>query len=140
MAVAVPHKTLEILSRIFDPEAWKAEIFRMFGNQKPKLAANQVLCAVYIEHEKTAGGIIKPQEVVAEDIWQGKPCMVVDKGPAAFVDNEAVSHYGFNAEPGDWVTFKIGNCTQIEVNKVPCRIIEDRFIQANWPDPRMVTS
>lgn len=136
--VAIPRKTLERLSKIAEPEDFKSAVNELMGNQRPIIMLNRILCATYIENEMTSGGIIKPLEVTSESIWQGKAFLVLDVGPAAFVDDERTSFYGQSAKPGDWVVFKSGNSTIIEVNKVPCRIVEDRFVEAIIPDPRMV--
>ena len=43
-----------------------------------------MLCAIYIAPEKTAGGIIRPQSNIDEDIHQGKVGLIVGVGPLAF--------------------------------------------------------
>ena len=147
MGVAVPLKTLSFLSGLDDPEEFKVEVNRMIGNAMPEVLLNRVLCAVYIASEKMSD-VVGPQgqrlvrtlDAVKEDIWQGKPCLVLKVGPAAFVDDAAMSFYGQKVKPGDWVTFKMVHATQQEINRMPCRIIEDRFIEAIFHDPRHVTS
>ena len=47
---------------------------------------NQVLIAIYIRPEMTAGGIIITNKTRDEDKWQGKVGLVLKKGPSAFVD------------------------------------------------------
>jgi hypothetical protein len=147
MAVAVPLDTLRRLSKLEDPDEFRTEVHRMMGNQMPEMFLNRILCAVYIENEhyRSATGtglstLVKAPDAIKEDIWQGKPCLVLAVGPAAFVDDTQTSFYEQSVKPGDWVTFKVSNSTQIEINKVPCRIIEDRFIEAKYSDPRQVTS
>jgi hypothetical protein len=149
LPVALPLKTLEDLSKIPDPEDWAAYVRQKIGNNMPILTLNNVFCAVYIGSEvlaqvKTPGGVVLPlvktQDAVKEDIWQSKMNLVLAAGPAAFVDDASMSFYGQQIRAGDWVSFPIHTCTQLEIKTVPCRIVQDRFITSFWKDPRHLTS
>lgn len=148
-SVAVPLQTIKKLSSIYDPEEWKREVFSMLGNHMPKVNGNRVLCAVYIENDfhsevkrpdGTSVKILKSDDQKKESIWQSKTMMVLALGSAAFVDTDEYSHYGFKVKPGDWVTARISNCSQIEMKKMPLRIIADYLIETQIEDPRDVTS
>jgi co-chaperonin GroES (HSP10) len=127
-------------SQITDLKKYIAEVFAQVMPEMVDLPLNRILCAAYIGSEKTAGGIIKPTDTVAEDIWQGKAALVLKCGPAAFLDTDQITFHDFTVNPGDWVTFKVGNSSQIELRGYPCRIVTDHYIESKVPDPRMVTS
>ena len=147
--VVVPLKTIARLSKIYEPEDWKVEVFRMFGNRMPEINGNRVLCAVYLEGDFHLKGtrsdgteykILKSDDAKKESIWQSKSMLVLAVGGAAFVDTSEYSHYGFKAKVGDWVSAKISNCSQAEFNEMPCRIIQDYLIETKMDDPRWLTS
>lgn len=140
MSLALPTKAVEKFSKITDLKKYIAEVFAQVMPEMVDLPLNRILCAAYIGSERTSGGIIKPSATVAEDIWQGKAALVLKRGPAAFVDTPEVTFHGFLVNPGDWVTFKVGNSSQIELRGYPCRIVTDHYIESRVPDPRMVTS
>jgi co-chaperonin GroES (HSP10) len=140
MPLALPNAAVKKYSQITDLKQYILEVFNQVLPENIDIALNRVLCAAYIGSEKTRGGIIKPQDTVAEDIWQGKAALVIKPGPSAFADSPEVTFNGFVVNPGDWVTFKVGNSSQIEINGYPCRIVADHFIESKIPDPRMVTS
>jgi hypothetical protein len=140
MPLALPTKAVEKYSKITDLKKYIAEVIAQVMPEHVEISLNRVLCAAYIGSEMTPGGIIKPGSTIAEDIWQGKAALVLKRGPTAFMDSPELSWYGFLVNPGDWVTFKVGNSSQIELRGYPCRIVADSFIESSILDPRMVTS
>lgn len=105
---------------------------------------NQVLCATYIEPEKTAGGIIKPDRTLAENRFQGKCFLVLKLGPNAFKDDRTVQFGGVTITEGDWVIaypsdgrelFSVdasgsaGTC---------CRLFDDVNIKGRVSDPSLI--
>jgi hypothetical protein len=149
VGVAIPLRELKQLSQISEPDKWAEFVKKKIGNAIPTLTLNNVLCAVYIGHEnlsevKTPSGviipIIKTDDQIKEDIWQGKMNLVIACGPAVFVDDPSMKFYGQQIRPGDWVSFPNHTCTQMEVGKIPCRLVQDRFINSVWADPRHLTS
>ena len=140
MPLALPRQAVEKFSQITDIEKFIDAVFKQVKPHAIDVALNRVLCAAYISSERTKGGIIKPQDLVAEDVWQGKAALVLKCGLSAFVDTADITFNGFYVNPGDWVTFKVGNSSQIEINGYPCRIVSDHYIESKVPDPRVVTS
>ena len=104
-----------------------------------ELFNNQVLVAVYVRPEKTAGGIIIPGATRDEDKIQGKVGLVVKKGPEAFVGAE--EWFGNTTlEIGDWVVFRPSDGWSITINggnkeKVLCRILDDVNIRGRVQHP-----
>ena len=140
MPLALPHEAVKKYSQITDLKKYIAEVFKQVMPDMVDVALNRVLCAAYINSERTPGGIIKPQDLVAEDVWQGKAALVLKPGPSAFLDTADITFHGFTVLPGEWITFKVGNSSQVELRGYPCRIVSDHYIESKILDPRMVTS
>lgn len=141
MRAVLSAKYLDRFSKIESPEEFKIQVFKMLGDLGDiEVMLNRVLVATYIQHEKRGGMIIRPTDSVAEDVWQGKACLVLKAGPMAFV-SDSYRNFGNQAvQPGDWISARIGNADPIEIRTVPCRLILDEHIQARFADPRIVTS
>ena len=85
MSVASASK-IEQISQSSDP---RAAIIKAVGDLSgARVTADLVLLGTYIRNEKTAGGIIRPQENLKEDEYQGKVGLVLKKGPLAYADWE----------------------------------------------------
>ena len=96
---------------------------------------NQILIAVYVRANKTAGGIILTDNTLKEDEYQGKVGLVVKVGPTAFVDSEEGDFYGQSVSPGDWVVFRTGDGWQLTIRDTACRILTDRTIRMRIKEP-----
>ena len=146
MSLIIPRQTVEKFFKIEDVDQYKAAVFKELGKdlEKIEVLLNRVLVAVYIENEYMHGGkkfaIAKTVDNAAESIWQGKAALVLKCGPLAFADDTHTSFANQTVKPGNWVSFKIGNSSQIELKKIPCRIVMDQHIEAIYHDPRIVTS
>ena len=103
-----------------------------------ELFNNQVLCAIYVRPEKTAGGIIIPEQNRAEDKIQGKVGLVVRKGPTAFVDDTNTWFSDVDVKLGDWVVFRASDGWSITVNKILCRIVDDTDVRCRVSHPDQV--
>lgn len=97
-----------------------------------------VMVGTYIRPEKTSGGIIRPQEVVKEDEYQGKVGLVLKVGPLAYSDWEDPAERGENAEIGTWVVFHVKDGWPVQINGVACRLIPYDKIRARVTNPAMV--
>ena len=102
---------------------------------------NQVLIAIYIRPEMTAGGIIITNKTRDEDKWQGKVGLVLKKGPSAFVDESNQWFKDMKVEVGDWVVSRPSDGWSLTYNnretgdEVLCRLIDDTFIRSTIPHP-----
>jgi co-chaperonin GroES (HSP10) len=140
MHLVIPRQTIEKFSKINDIDTYVKEVNAQVKPNDIDVYLNRILCAVYISSEKTPGGIYRPHDNIAEDIWQGKIALVLKVGKSAFKDTAEIQFDGMGVKPGDWVSFKIGNSTQVEYNHYPCRIVLDHYIETRLPDPRILTS
>lgn len=103
-----------------------------------ELLKSLVLVVTYIQPEKTAGGIIKPDSMQNEDKFQGKIGLVVKVGPLAFENNPDLQFGSRTPKVGDWVVYAAPDGKKMAVNGVHCRTIEDQYIDAIIKNPDMV--
>lgn len=100
----------------------------------------QVLMAVYMAPEKTAGGIIRPDSNREEDRHQSKVCLVLATGPDAFVSDDKWS-WPDNFGVGDWVYMKRSDGWNVTVNGSRdnlCIMAEDIDIRGRITNPDQV--
>lgn len=102
-----------------------------------ELFNGQVLLAVYLRSTdtKTKGGIILPEQTVADDKYQSKVGLLVKKGPEAFNDATGQWFNGVTVAEGDWLFYRPADGWGITVNGVLCRMFEDVSIKGRMPHP-----
>lgn len=127
---------IEQISRAADPR--KAIIEAVGDLSGTKVAADLVLLGTYIRNEMTAGGIIRPTEVLKEDEYQGKVGLVLKAGPMAFGDWETEGEVGKMAELHTWVVYAIKDAWPVQINGTACRFIPYDKIRMQVPKPDMV--
>ena len=98
-----------------------------------ELLHNQVLVAIQLEPEKTKGGIILTPRTRDEGKYQSKLGLVIMKGPKAFVSTEEWSFPDISV--GEWILFRPSDGWNIDVNKVPCRILTDTSVKGRVANP-----
>lgn len=136
MAVVVPHRAVEAISKSSDP---KKTIMDLAGDLSGiEIMGDRVLVGIFMRPEKTAGGIIRPEVNKQEDVWQGKVGLVLKLGPNAFVDPGDGTKYDQRVEVGDWGVFYVGDAKQLTINNMPCRLVIDTSFVAKVADPNMV--
>jgi co-chaperonin GroES (HSP10) len=120
----------------------KKEIIEAVGDlSKFKLFHNQVLVAIYIRPEMTAGGILLSNRIRDEDKWQGKIGLVLKKGPSAFVDTKGEWFTDVEVNVHDWVVFRPSDGWGMTINNrdskadVLCRLLDDTVIRGTVEDP-----
>lgn len=105
---------------------------------------NLVLVATYIEPEKTAGGIIKPDRTLAENRFQGKAALVLKLGPLAFKDDNVVKFGGVMLCPGEWVMVRPSDGFELfavqsgSSEGTSCRLFADIDIKGRVADPATI--
>ena len=116
-----------VMEHALDP---KAELLKQLGDvSELEIFGNEVLVAIYIRPEKTAGGIFITPNTQDEDKWQGKMGLVVKKGPTPLVDEKN------EVEIGDWVIFRPSDGWGLTVNNIMCRLLDDRVVRGRNPTP-----
>lgn len=119
------------------PQSTKDEILAGLGSITFETFHNQLLLGIYIKPEKSAGGIIFTDKTRAEDQWQGKVAVVLDKGPMAFRSDASV-RFENDVQVGDWVVYRVSDGFSIDINGIHCRVIEDVHIRAKITDPTII--
>lgn len=142
MPLVLPRQTLEEFSKLRSAGEFRELVMNRIDVSQIEVALNRVLTAVYVQPERTAGGIIKPVSAMEEDVLQGKVCLILKCGPAAFKDDTQTSFYGLGqkAKPGNWCSFRLGNASLIEICKIPCRVVMDDKVEMIFSNAEMVTS
>ncbi len=137
MALVIPHRAIENVSRSADPK--KAILDAVGDISGVDIMANEVLVGTYIRPEKTSGGIIRPTGNVQEDVWQGKVGLVLKWGIKAYQDD---ADYKFEEidkiKPGQWAVFMIGDARAISIGGYPCRLVRDSNLRMRIQDPNIV--
>lgn len=129
-------KKIEFLSQAKNPQV---AIMAAVGDlSKEEVLGDLVLVGVYVRPEKTVGGIIRIQENVREDEFQGKVGLVLKKGPLAYAEWETDEERGSSANPGDWVVYAIKDGWSITVNDTPCRLVPYERIRMKLSRPDVI--
>lgn len=98
-----------------------------------------VLVGTYIRPEKTAGGIIRPKDNIAEDEHQGKVGLVLKAGPQAFFEYaNGETDDGANAKLHTWVVYQAANTWKFQLNGVACSIVPYERLRLRVADPAKV--
>ena len=117
----------------------KDDLLQKIGNIEDfAIANNQVLVAIYIRPEKTKSGIYLSDNYRDEDKYQSKAALVIKKGPIAFEDSTGTWFKDFNVDVNDWVIYRPSDGWSINVNGVPCRMLEDISIKGRIPSPDVI--
>ena len=144
MGVVVPHRAIDFVSESTDP---KQAILDFVGDLSDvQIFGNQVLIGTYFRPKRTAGGIIRVDDNLQEDMWQGKVGLVLKWGNAAYLDDD---EYHFPEEDkvkvGEWCVYFVGDTKSILVRGkggkeggFPCRIVRDSSIRMRISDPTMI--
>lgn len=133
MGVVSAKNTIALSMATSDP---KDALFKAVGDLSGyEIFHNQILVAIYVRPEKTAGGIIRPNQNVEEDEYQGKVGLVVKAGPTAFLDSDDLDFQGQTVKVGDWVVFRTGDGWQLTIRDTACRILTDRTIRMRIKNP-----
>lgn len=103
-----------------------------------ELFNTNVLVAVYVRPEKTAGGIMMTSNYRDEDKYQGKIGMLLTHGPTAFTESEGKWFHGKTFKPGDWLIFRPSDGWPITINGVLCRMLHDDRFLGRVPHPDTV--
>lgn len=98
----------------------------------------KILVATFRQPEKTAGGLIKTQRFLEEDMFQGITGLVLKIGPLAFSDDSKIKFGGFIVKDFEWVIYKPENGRATNLRGLHCRIIEDTNIDARVRDPELL--
>jgi hypothetical protein len=133
------------------PDERQAILDKLGDLSEVQIAQNEVLVAIYVRPETSAGGIVLTPNYRKEDIYQGKVGLVVKIGSACrFVrTNEKTGvTYGVPIELHDWIVTRPSDTWPLDVNGgdetydaknfVTCRLVFDDQIRMKIPFPGMI--
>lgn len=117
----------------------KQAILKAVGDiSKERIQHCQVLVAISPGSKYHPGTrILKSDNAVMEDKWQGKVGLVLAVGPGAYQDTPQVKFYGQSVKPGDWVLTQPSAGLELYIREVPCRLFEDVNIRIVVHDPEI---
>ncbi len=119
----------------------RQEIFERLGPVLGNIEVfhNQILVAIYVRPEKTAGGILLPDSQQKEDVYQGKVGLVLKKGPLAFVNDARNDFAGQDVEVGDWIAYRAADGWLLNLSgasgKEAVRMLEDTHVKLRLTSP-----
>ena len=117
----------------------KKELLKQVGNLNGiEIFNNQVLVAVYVRPEKTAGGIVLPDKHRDEDRNQGKIGLLIKKGPLAFVEEQKQWFAGAEIGLHDWILFRPSDGWAVTINGVRCRVLDDTYVRGKVAQPDQI--
>ena len=111
------------------------EEIKLFKEYKPNPV--QILIRLYIQAEKTKGGIILTDKEIEKDVYSNISGYVAKVGQACF-SGEKYKHWGEWYGVGDWVVFPRHAGIRFEYNGLPVFSIVDDAVIAKINDPRKV--
>jgi co-chaperonin GroES (HSP10) len=126
------------LSEIIAQKDPKTAILRALGEDIGDVLHAQVLVATYAGEKYHAGtSILRTDNSLLEQRFQGTIALVVAIGPGAFKDDDKFKFYGKKVEIGDWVLVRPSDGTELFIREVPCRLFEDANIKMKVSDPSL---
>lgn len=120
----------------------KADLIDAIGSLDGfEVLGTQVLLAIYIRPEMTAGGIYRPDHVGArkEDQHQGTMGLILKIGRTAFEEDATHRWHGVVPLLHDWVLFNVSDALGLAIRGLRCRLIEDVNIRMVLPEPEVIT-
>jgi hypothetical protein len=116
-----------------------------------EIAQEEVLVAIYMRPEKSAGGIIMTPGNLKEDRYQGKVGLVLKIGESCkFLRTDAKTGrtVGLDIKLHDWVLMRPSDTWAFDFNSnptlqkledfVPCRLVYEDCIRARVPHPGVI--
>lgn len=121
----------------------RREILNKIGDvAEVEVFGREVLLAIYVRPEKTAGGVFLSDRTRIEDKYQGKVGLVIAKGPLAFNETRGFEFGGETVEPGDWIIYRPQDSWSLGKNgpggKVDCVMVLDGDIKGRIASPDVI--
>lgn len=115
----------------------RVEIMKQFEDlEKVDVFNDKVLLAVYERPNKTASGIVLPNQTTEEDRYQGKAALVVKIGPLVNLGDAPTR--GGEIKIGDWIAIRPSDGWPININQKLCRLVSEKDVHLRIPSPDAV--
>ncbi len=102
----------------------------------PDPVGYKILIAIPTISEKTAGGIIRPDQLRQQEATASIFGYVVSLGPDAYVGEKYPS--GPWCKVGDWVMFRSYSGTRLKIDEQEFRLINDDMVEATVESPEKI--
>lgn len=118
----------------------KQEIIKKIGSaiDKFEILNNELLVAIYLRPEKTAGGIVMTRRILDEDKYQSKTGLVLKIGPTCDFPTLPEA----KLKVGDWVIMRPSDTFPMDLllagGEMWCRMIYDKHVKARVDNPDLV--
>jgi chaperonin GroES len=96
----------------------------------------RILVALPDSQEKTAGGIIKPDDLRKKEETASMLGLVLDMGPDCYAD-EGRFPSGAYCKPGDWVIIRSYSGTRFKIKGREYRLINDDTVEGVVSNPKV---
>jgi co-chaperonin GroES (HSP10) len=106
--------------------------------QLPKPVGYKLLIALPQIEETFAGGILKADKTIRDELILSMIGVVLDMGEQAYSDPERFPN-GPWCKQGDYVLFRANSGTRFKVNGQEMRLLNDDSIEAVVSDPKGIT-
>ena len=124
------------LIEVAESEDPKAKILEMVGNLDDiQVLGSRVLVGTFIAPRKTKGGIIRPEQNVDEDRWQGTVGLVLKLGECAFDFDGGYTYKGTKPKCGQWVEYRFADRIEVGIRGVACGYIDSQNIRSIVANP-----
>lgn len=127
------------LAKFSTPDELKAHVQESLGDLEFfEVLSSQILVAMYVEPERTKGGIIRIDRAIDESRYQGKAALLLKKGPTAFKYDGAYNWEGRIPEVGEWIFHRTSDAWDIDLKGIPCRLIDSDLVKGVIDDPALI--
>jgi len=109
------------------------EIMRRLGEGLPRPYGPHLLLKLYTREETTQGGVVLPDSVREEAVYQSMVGMVLAMGPDAY-RGDAFKNW-HKPELGTWVLFRPNSGVRFNDKDVPLRFVYDDCVYAPIQNP-----
>lgn len=96
----------------------------------------RLLIALPEAQEKTAGGIIRPEDLRKKEETASMLGLVLEMGPDCYMDEGKFPH-GSYCKEGDWVVFRSYSGTRFKIKGREYRLINDDTVEATVSNPEV---
>lgn len=114
---------------------YNAEDVSQLAKDLPAPKGYRILIALPEVQEKTAGGIIRPDDMRSKEQTASILGLVLELGPDCYAD-EGRFPTGPYCKPGDWVIFRSYSGTRFKVKGREYRLINDDTVEGVVEDPK----
>jgi len=126
------------LSEIIDAEGDTRQVMlsKIGDLSDVQVLHSQVLVSVHPGtkyHQNTK--ILRTDNDVMEQRFQGTAFLVLKLGPGAFKDDHIAKFHGLSLKEGDWVLARPSDGLELMIREVPCRLFDDVKIRMKVGDP-----